>query len=48
MSLPVSYSLTDEQVDGLMEHYDTSSVAEVKSELRTEVDEMVEGKIDEE
>ena len=48
MSLPISYSLTDDQVDGLLEHYDTDSVKEVKSELRNEVDDMVKGKIDEE
>lgn len=47
MSLPVSYSLTDEQVDGLMEFYDTSSVGNVKSELRSEIDDLVDEKIDE-
>ena len=47
MSLPVSYSLTDEQIDELMDFYETSSVAKVKTELRSEIDEMVDDKIDE-
>lgn len=48
MSLPINFSLTDEQVDDLMEHYETNKLTDVKSELRSDVDDLVKGKINDE
>lgn len=47
MSMPVNFSLTDDQVDELMEAYDVSGLKELKSDLRCDFDDFVEDKINE-
>ena len=46
MSMPVNFSLTDQQIEDLMEEYDTKSIGEVRENLRQEFDSLVEDKIE--
>jgi len=45
MSMPVNFSLTDQQIEDLMEEYDTKSISDVRENLRQEFDSLVEDKI---